>query len=351
MYDIKSMKENEIAQIVSHEGEPAFRAGQIFKWLGAGVSSFDEMTNIPLALRERLKETCLLYRPKCLNKQVASDGTVKLLWELFDKNAIESVVMSYNHGNTVCISSQVGCRMGCAFCASTRGGLVRNLTASEMLDQVRYSGFKAEKKISNIVIMGIGEPLDNFENVIRFLELVNHPDVLGIGMRHISLSTSGPEGGTRRLADEGLQITLSVSLHAPDDATRNIMMPINRKGGVARLIDDCRYYCLKTGRRISFEYIMAKGINDSDTHANSLITLLNGMSSELSPLIHVNLIPLNSVEGSAFRPSDPDRVSAFAEALKKGGIRTTVRRRMGADIDAACGQLRLKRRAQSPDRR
>lgn len=343
MYDIKSMKVNEIAQIIGLEGEPAFRAGQIFKWLGAGVSSFEEMTNIPIPLRQRMEETFLLYRPECLKKQISNDGTAKLLWKLSDENAIESVVMSYNHGNTVCISSQVGCRMGCAFCASTRGGLIRNLTSSEMLDQVRYSGIETGKKISNVVIMGIGEPLDNFNHVIRFLELVNHPDVLGIGMRHISLSTSGPKGGIRKLAELGLQLTLSVSLHAPDDATRNIIMPVNRNSGVSHLIDDCRYYCLKTGRRISFEYIMVKGINDSDNHASSLVALLNGMGSELNPLIHVNLIPLNGVEGSAFEPSDPDRVSAFAGTLRKGGICTTMRRRMGADIDAACGQLRLKR--------
>jgi len=348
MYDIKSMKENEIAQLLQTEGEPPFRAKQIFGWLGAGVSSFDEMTNIPKALREKLKEKCILYSPKCLTKQESKDGTVKLLWELIDGNAIESVVMPYRHGNSVCISSQVGCRMGCAFCASTRGGLVRNLAASEMIDQVRCSGLVTGRKISNIVIMGIGEPLDNFENVVRFLELVNHPDVLGIGMRHISLSTSGPEGGIRRLAELDLQLTLSVSLHAPDDGTRNRMMPVNRQGGVSRLIDDCRYYCLKTGRRISFEYLLARGVNDSDDHAADLVKLLKGMGPECQPLIHVNLIPLNPVEGAPFQPSDPERVASFERDLIKGGIRTTVRRRMGADIDAACGQLRRRHGAKRP---
>lgn len=351
MYDIKTRKENEIAQLLQSEGEPTFRAKQIFKWLGAGVSSFDEMTNIPKTLREKLKEKCILYSPKCLAKQESKDGTVKLLWELMDGNAIESVVMSYRHGNTVCISSQVGCRMGCAFCASTRGGLIRNLTASEMLDQVRYSGFETGRKISNIVIMGIGEPLENFDNVIRFLEIVNHPDVLGIGMRHISLSTSGPEGGIRRLAELDLQLTLSVSLHAPDNETRSRIMPVNRYGGVSRLIADCRYYCLKTGRRISFEYLLAKGVNDSDDHAAGLIELLRGMGPECQPLIHVNLIPLNPVEGAPYQPSDPNRVAAFSGALSKNGIRTTMRRRMGADIDAACGQLRRKHGAGSTYRR
>lgn len=348
MYDIKSMKENEIEHLLRTEGEPPFRARQIFGWLGAGASSFDEMTNIPKALREKMKEKCILYTPKCIAKQESREGTVKLLWELSDGNAIESVVMPYRHGNTVCISSQVGCRMGCTFCASTRGGLVRNLTASEMLDQVRYSGTETGRRISNIVIMGIGEPLENFENVVRFLEIVNHPDVLGIGMRRISLSTSGPEGGIRRLADLNLQLTLSVSLHAPDDETRSRMMPVNRHSGVSRLIADCRYYCLKTGRRISFEYILAKGVNDGDSHAADLIMLLRGMGSDCQPLIHVNLIPLNPVEGAPYQPSDPERVSAFERALKKSGIGATVRRRMGTDIDAACGQLRRKSCAVRP---
>jgi 23S rRNA (adenine2503-C2)-methyltransferase len=344
MYDIKSMKESEIAVLLESEGQPKFRAGQIFKWLGAGVSSFDEMTNIPKELRDRLKELCTLSRPVLSAKQVSKDGTVKLLWELSDGNAVESVVMVYKHGNTVCISTQVGCRMGCAFCASTRGGLIRNLTASEMLDQVRYSGIEADRRISNIVLMGIGEPLENFDNVVRFLELANHPDVLNIGMRHISLSTSGPEGGILKLAELNLQLTLSVSLHAPDNETRSRMMPVNRFGGVERLIQDCKTYCEKTGRRISFEYLMADGVNDTDTHAIRLAELLRGMGEKCAPLIHVNLIPLNQVEGSAYQPSDPGRVKAFAGLLEKRGINATVRRRMGADIDAACGQLRRRQK-------
>lgn len=343
MYDIKSMKETEIAAMLESEGQPGFRASQIFKWIGGGASSFDEMTNLPKNLRERLKQTCTLYKPKVLAEQVSKDGTVKLLWELIDSNAIESVVMVYRHGNTVCISTQVGCRQGCAFCASTRGGLVRDLTPSEMLDQVRYSGEETGRKISNIVLMGIGEPLENFDNVVRFLELVNHPDILNIGMRHISLSTCGPEGGIRKLAELDLQLTLSVSLHAPDNETRTRMMPVNRSGGVEKLIDDCKYYCLKTGRRISFEYLLADGINDSDRHARLLADLLRSMGTECLPMIHVNLIPLNRIDGSAFQPSGYARVRAFAEILEKNGINQTVRRRMGADIDAACGQLRRKR--------
>jgi 23S rRNA (adenine2503-C2)-methyltransferase len=344
MYDIKSMKESEIVSLLESEGQPKFRAGQIFKWLGAGASSFDEMTNLPKDLREKLKETCILARPVLLTKQVSGDGTVKFLWELSDGNAIESVVMVYKHGNTVCISTQVGCRQGCAFCASTRGGLIRDLTPSEMLDQVRYSGIESGHKITNIVLMGIGEPLENFSNVVRFIELANHPDVLGIGMRHISLSTCGPEGGIPKLAELDLQLTLSVSLHAPDDETRSRMMPVNRFGGVGKLISDCKAYCEKTGRRISFEYLMANGVNDTDGHALRLAALLHGMGRECASLIHVNLIPLNRVEGSAFRPSDPSRVRAFAGLLGKNGINATVRRRMGADIDAACGQLRRRQK-------
>jgi 23S rRNA (adenine2503-C2)-methyltransferase len=343
MYDIKSMKETEIATMPLMSDQPAYRAGQIFKWIGSGVGSFDGMTNIPKELRDRLKESCVFYRPEVLVKQVSRDGTVKFLWKLIDGNAVESVVMVYRHANTVCISTQVGCRQGCAFCASTRGGLIRNLTPSEMLDKVRYSAAESGRRISNVVLMGIGEPLDNFDNVIRFLELVSHPDVLNIGMRHISLSTCGPEGGIRKLAGYGFQLTLSVSLHAPDDETRSRLMPVNRYGGVGMLIDDCKYYCLKTKRRISFEYILADGVNDSDRHACLLAELLRGMGAECLPLVHVNLIPLNRVEGSEFRPPGGDRVRAFARVLGKNGINVTVRRSLGADIDAACGQLRRKK--------
>ncbi len=343
MYDIKSMDENEIAELLCGMGQPKYRASQIYKWVADGVESFDEMSNIPVSLRNLLKEKCYIYCPEVLARQVSVDGTVKFLWGLRDGNSVESVVMRYRHGNTVCISTQVGCRMGCRFCASTRGGLVRNLEPGEMLDQVRYSGKAADVKISNVVLMGIGEPLENFENVMKFLKLVNSDAGLNIGMRHISISTCGPEGGIEKLADRDLQITLSVSLHAPDDETRSKIMPVNRNTGVEKLVEDCRRYYERTGRRISFEYLMADGINDSDQHARKLAILLMGMGA------HVNLIPLNRIEGSEFVPSSGERVKSFIEILEKNGINVTVRRRMGADIDAACGQLRRRKTTEKED--
>lgn len=342
MYDIKSMSSNELAEVLKSLGQPGYRADQVFKWLRSGVTGYDEMTSLPKALREQLNAEYPLYTPKLATMQKSKDGTVKLLWELQDGNSVESVVMTYKHGNTVCISTQVGCRMGCAFCASTVGGLIRNLSPSEMLDQVRYSAKESGLDISNIVMMGIGEPLDNLENVVRFLELVNHPDGLNIGMRHISLSTCGPKGGIDKLAQYNLQITLSVSLHAPDDETRSKIMPINRSTGVAELIESCKRYCIKTGRRISFEYLMADGVNDTSASAFALAKLLLGMGKKCAPLIHVNLIPLNPIEGALLKPSSDKTVITFSDILTSKGINTTVRRRMGSDIDAACGQLRRR---------
>ena len=335
MVDIKSMTPEEIAAFFKELGQPPFRAKQVFRWLYRGVTSFDEMTDLPKALREQLEERCFLTVPKVARKQVSAiDGTIKYLWELADGNCIETVLMRYQHGNTVCVSSQVGCRMGCAFCASTIAGRVRDLTPSEMVDQVLFTQLDSGAHISNIVLMGIGEPLDNFDTVMRFLQLVNHPEGLNIGMRHISLSTCGLTEKIDKLAQLGLQLTLSVSLHAPDDKTRSQIMPINRSVGVDKLMDTCHRYFKTTGRRISYEYAMIDGVNDSDRQADLLAGLLKGLPG------HVNLIPLNDVEESPLKPSR--RVAQFQKRLESHGVTVTVRRRLGSDIDASCGQLRRK---------
>ena len=338
MVDIKSMTPEEIAAFFKELGQPPFRAKQVFRWLYRGVTSFDEMTDLPKALREQLEERCFLTVPKVARKQVSAiDGTIKYLWQLSDGNAVETVVMHYKHGNTVCISSQVGCRQGCAFCASTIGGLVRNLTPSEMLDEVLFSEKESGLPVSHIVLMGIGEPLDNFDTVMRFLELINHPEGRNISMRHISLSTCGLTERFDDLAERDLQITLSVSLHAPDDETRSRIMPANRGRGVDELFRKCKAYYDKTGRRISFEYAMLGGVNDSDECAQKLAALLKGM------LCHVNLIPVNEVAESPYKPSTPERIERFISILEKKSINVTVRRKLGSDIDASCGQLRLRK--------
>ncbi|MCI8688959.1 MAG: 23S rRNA (adenine(2503)-C(2))-methyltransferase RlmN [Oscillibacter sp.] len=334
MIDLKSMTLPELQARMKEMGEPAFRGKQIFTWLSRGVTSFDEMSNLPLALRERLKAECRLTVPNAVRKQQAKDGTIKYLWQLEDGNCIESVLMRYHHGNTVCISSQVGCRMGCAFCASTIAGKVRDLTPGELLDQVIFTQKDSGAPVSNIVLMGIGEPMDNLEAVLKFLELVNHPDGMNIGMRHISLSTCGVIPGIQRLAELGLQLTLSVSLHAPDSETRSKLMPVNRAYDVDALFAACHDYFQKTGRRISFEYAMIDGVNDHDWQADRIARRLKGMPG------HVNLIPLNDVEESPFRPSR--RTAAFQKRLESHGVTATVRRSLGGDIDAACGQLRRK---------
>lgn len=335
--DILSMLPQEIEGELAALGEPKYRAKQIFDWLSRGVRDFDEMTNLPKALKEKLKAEYTLYRPKVLSKQVSKlDGTIKYLWELYDGNAVETVVMSYKHGNTVCVSSQVGCRQGCAFCASTIGGLVRCLEPSEILDEVLFSQLDSGRPISNIVLMGIGEPLDNFDNVMRFLELVNYPDGMNIGMRHISLSTCGITERFDELAERNLQITLSVSLHAPDDETRSRLMPANRGRGVEQLMDSCRRYYQKTGRRISFEYAMIDGVNDTEKHAHLLAQRAKSVGA------HVNLIPLNHVEERQFRPSTAGHMKAFIKILEDAGVNVTVRRKLGGDVDASCGQLRRK---------
>ena len=335
MTDIKSMTEAELTAYCKALGQPAFRAKQVFTWLHRGVTSFDDMTDLSKPLRAQLAEQCFITAPTVARKQVSRlDGTIKYLWELSDGNCIESVLMRYHHGNTVCISSQVGCRMGCAFCASTVAGKVRDLRPSELLDQVLFTQLDSGVPISNIVLMGIGEPLDNMANVLRFLELVNSPNGLHIGMRHISLSTCGVVPGIDALAEKQLQLTLSVSLHAPDSETRSRIMPVNRAYDVEELFAACHRYFQKTGRRISFEYAMIDGVNDHDWQAERIAQKLRGMPG------HVNLIPLNDVVESPYKPSR--RIAAFQQKLESLGVTATVRRSLGGDIDASCGQLRRK---------
>ena len=322
--------------------EPKYRAGQLFGQLHKGLSP-DEMTNLGKKLQAKLHDAFVWHLPTVECKLVSSiDGTVKYLFGLADGNCVESVVMRYEHGNTVCISSQVGCRMGCKFCASTIGGRVRDLTAGELLGQVIAAQKDMGERISNIVMMGIGEPLDNYDNVLRFLRLVNCEKGLNIGYRHISLSTCGLVDKIGRLMEEDLPITLSISLHAPDDETRSAIMPINNKWNVDALLDACRAYFAHTGRRISFEYTLIAGKNDSVENAQKLARVLNAKlrsRTETMP-IHVNLIPVNEVEETGFRHSAKKAVDAFARVLESKGIRATVRRRLGSDINASCGQLR-----------
>ena len=332
MKDIVSMLPEEISAEIK-----GFRAKQTVEWLSKGVSSFDEMLNLPKTMREELKNEYSIYRPVVLRKQVSQiDGTVKYLWGLEDGNAVEAVLMCNDYGNTICVSTQVGCRQGCAFCASTIGGLVRNLEPSEILNEVLCSQLESGKTISNIVLMGTGEPLDNYDNVIKFLHLVNHPQLLNIGMRHISLSTCGIIERFNDLAGENLPITLAVSLHAPDDETRSKIMPANRNRGVDAVIEACREYKNKTGRRVSFEYAMINGINDTEYHAGLLAKRAKDAGA------HINLISLNHVEESRFEPSTPENMKKFIKILEEAGVNATLRRKLGSDVDAACGQLRRK---------
>ena len=333
--NLKSLTQPELADILKQLGQPAFRAKQVFSWLHKGVRSYEEMTNLPKALREALAREYPLYAPTAVRRQESQkDGTIKYLWQLSDGNCVETVLMRYRYGNTVCISTEVGCRMGCAFCASTIAGKVRDLTPGEMLDQVIFVQKDSGLPVSNIVLMGIGEPMDNLDNVLRFLELVNHPEGQNIGMRHISLSTCGVVPGIERLAERDLQLTLSVSLHAPDSETRSKIMPVNRAWDVEELFRACHRYFQKTGRRISFEYAMIDGVNDHDWQAELIAEKLRGMPG------HVNLIPLNDVAESPLKPSK--RVAAFQKRLESHGLTATVRRSLGGDIDASCGQLRRK---------
>lgn len=333
--NLKDLTYDELCQFIESIGEKSFRAKQIFSWLHKGITSFDEMTNISNALKEKLKEKSFVSTLKIERKLVSKiDKTTKYLFKLEDGNMVESVVMYYKHGISICISSQVGCRMGCKFCASTIGGLVRNLTPGEIIDQVIFAQKDIGERISNIVMMGIGEPLDNYDNVIKFLINVNDENGINIGYRHISLSTCGVVKNIYKLMDFDIPITLSVSLHAPSDEVRNQIMPVNKAYNITELIDACKEYIKKTNRRISFEYSMIHGVNDSNEHANMLATLLNGM------LCHINLIPVNKVTETGFEKPDRKRIDKFKEILEKRKMNVTVRRELGSDINASCGQLR-----------
>lgn len=335
--NLKNNTLQELGSLFKELGQPAFRAKQVYSWLHKGVRSYDEMTNLPKGLRDTLAEKYPIQAPKVVRKQESQrDGTIKYLWELSDGNCVETVLMRYHYGNTVCISTEVGCRMGCAFCASTLGGLVRRLEPFEMLDQVLFTQVDSGQPVSHIVLMGIGEPLDNFDNVMRFLELVNSPEGMNISMRHISLSTCGLVPKIDELAKRNLQLTLSVSLHAPNDDIRNTIMPVNKAYPSQELIDACRRYYAATSRRISFEYAMIGGVNDSKENAKELLRRMKGLPC------HFNLIPLNHVEESPLKPSTKEAVAQFQKTLEDGGIPATVRRTLGGDIDASCGQLRRK---------
>lgn len=335
--NLKSLTQPELADIFKQLGQPAFRAKQVFTWLHKGVRSYDEMTNLPKSLRDTLAREYPIQPPKVVRKQESQrDGTIKYLWELSDGNCVETVLMRYHYGNTVCISTEVGCRMGCAFCASTIGGLVRRLEPFEMLDEVLFTGLDSGLPISHVVLMGIGEPLDNFDNVLRFLELVNSPDGMNISMRHISLSTCGLVPKIDELAQKKLQISLAISLHGPNNEIRSKIMPVNKAYDIDTLLDACRRYYAATSRRIHFEYAMIDGVNDGEEHAKELLRRLKGLPA------HINMIPLNHVEESPLKPSSKANVARFQKILEDGGITATVRRTLGGDIDASCGQLRRK---------
>lgn len=335
--DLKSMTLAEMQEAFAALGEPKFRAKQVFTWLHRGATCFDEMTNLSKPLREKLDGLYFITAPRVARKQVSKlDGTIKYLWQLGDGNCVESVVMQYHHGNTVCISSEVGCPMGCKFCASTLGGLVRRLTPAELLDQVLFSQLDSGLTISNIVLMGIGEPLDNYDNVIKFLKLVNHKSGMNIGLRHVSLSTCGLVDRIDRLAGEGLPVTLSVSLHAPNDDIRRRIMPVANRYSIDELLDCCRRYEKRTGRRTSFEYALIRGVNDSPACAHELGGRLRGS------LCHVNLIPVNEVKGKIYKRSEKVAIELFTKALESYRMTVTVRRSLGGDINASCGQLRAE---------
>jgi len=333
--DLLSLTINEIEDLVEKNGEKRYRGRQIFQWLHKGVKDFNEINNIPKKLKEDLKEISYISKLTIEKKLVSNiDGTQKYLLKLEDNNIIEAVTMSYKHGITICISSQIGCLMGCNFCASTIGGLVRNLRAGEMVDQIILIEKDLGKRISNIVIMGSGEPLHNYDEVINFLKVVNHENGLNIGNRHITLSTCGLVPKIIELANLQIPINLAISLHAPDDTLRRSMMPIANKYSIDELMEACKYYIEKNNRRITFEYALIKDVNDREIHAHQLSKLLDGM------LCHVNLIPINEVDERQYEKSNKDRIKNFQSILKKNGIEATIRREMGSDINAACGQLR-----------
>ena len=335
MIDILSLSPEELRKSVQELGLPGYRSKQISEWLARGCRDFSEMSNLPKTLRETLPEHFELTAPTMLRRQISKeDGTEKFLWGLKDSNSVETVFMRYHYGNSVCISSQVGCRQGCCFCASTIGGLVRNLTPGEMLDEVLFTEQETGDRVSNIVLMGIGEPMDNLDNVLRFLHLVSHPEGRNIGLRHITLSTCGLPEEIDRLAAERLPVTLSLSLHAPEDVLRSKLMPSNR--GIDTVLDACRRYAEMTGRRVSFEYSMIRDTNDHPEQAAALAAHAKRVGA------HVNLIPLNYVEERGLLPSEPSVIRSFQKTLENAGVTVTVRRRLGSDIDASCGQLRRK---------
>ena len=331
-YDLKELKE-ELTKI----GEKPFRAEQIFKWLyQEKVKEFSEMTNLSLELRKKLEENYTICNYKILRKQESKDGTIKYLFDVLDGNAIETVLMSYHHGYSVCVSSQIGCKMGCKFCASTGINFVRDLTSGEIVEQILAVEQDIGVRISNVVFMGIGEPLNNYDNVINAIKIINNPKGLNIGARHISISTSGLVPRIYKLAEENIQCTLSISLHATNDEKRSSMMPINNAFNIAELMEACKYYIEKTHRRISFEYALAKDNNDNLEDAKELVKLLKGM------LCHVNLIPINKIENGQYTKSSNENIMKFRDYLNGHGIVATIRRELGSDIDAACGQLRRK---------
>lgn len=338
LQDIKSLSINELEQVLADIGEPKYRAKQIFQWLHKKyVNSFDEMLNLSKDLRQKLKEN---YYISCsaIEKKLIScyDSTVKYLFSLNDGEYVEAVLMSYHHGYSACISTQAGCKMGCTFCATGQGGFRRNLTAGEMLSQLQTMEKDRGVRISNVVLMGMGEPLDNFDNVVRFLRLVSSADGMNIGMRHLALSSCGLADKIRQLAELKLQITLSISLHAPNDEIRNRTMPVNKRFPIDELLSACREYIEKTGRRITFEYAMIDGVNDSIDCARQLASRLRGM------LCHINLIPVNEVDKTGYKKSGKKSLNAFCAYLNNHGITATIRRTLGSDINASCGQLRGK---------
>lgn len=338
MIDMKSLSLDDITQFVISQKQPKFRAKQLYDWLHIKqVSSFQDMTNLPKAMIENLSKTCHITTHKIAEKLVSNlDGTVKYLFSLSDNEVVETVLMRYEHGNSVCVSTQVGCKMGCKFCASTKAGFVRNLTTAEILEQVYSVGRDIGERVSNIVLMGIGEPLDNFDNVVKFLNMISDENGLNISLRHVSLSTCGLIDKIYELAKLKLQLTLSISLHAPNDKLRSETMPINDKYNIDDLIIACKDYIKTTTRRISFEYALIKGVNDSKECAIELASKLKGM------LCHVNLIPVNEIDETDYKKTDKENSIRFQNQLLKLGINTTIRRTLGKDINAACGQLRAK---------
>ena len=334
--DIKSLELAELTEAMVQMGQPKFRGKQVYSWLHEKrVKSFEEMSNLPAAFRQQLAQNYYINSLSIIRKLTSKiDGTQKYLLRLKDNNCVEAVLMKYKYGNSVCISTQVGCRMGCKFCASTLAGLVRSLEPSEMLDEIYTVTRDSGQRVSNVVLMGIGEPFDNYDNVMKFLHILSSPEGYNLSLRHLSLSTCGLVDRIYQLAEEKVGLTLSISLHAPNDEIRSQTMPINKRYPIDELLEACRYYFNKTGRRISFEYALIEGVNDEVRHANELADRLRGMSA------HVNLIPVNPVKERGFKRGSRQRIEAFQKALEARGVNATIRRELGADINAACGQLR-----------